>query len=193
VLSTFAGVRPLVGNAADERSAAISRDHTLLISDSGLVTITGGKWTTYRKMAQDTVDHAAVIAALPERPCPTESLRLHGWEAAGDRSASLSHYGADAAAIEALARATPDLARPLHPHLPYLGAEVVWAAREEMARTVEDVLARRTRALLLDARASMEAAPRVADLLASELGRDARWRDEEVAAYRALARGYLIE
>ncbi len=175
VLSTFAGIRPLVGNAAEERSAAISRDHTLLISDSGLVTITGGKWTTYRKMAQDTVDHAAVLAELPERPCPTESLRLHGYDAESERWGSLALYGTDAAPIQSLARSSRSLGAPLHPRLPYLGAEVVWAAREEMARTVEDVLARRTRALLLDARASIEAAPRTAEILAAELGRDARW------------------
>ncbi|HVR28542.1 MAG TPA: glycerol-3-phosphate dehydrogenase/oxidase [Thermoanaerobaculia bacterium] len=193
VLSTFAGVRPLVGNAAEERSAAISRDHTLLISESGLVTITGGKWTTYRKMAQDTVDHAAVLAGLPERPCPTADLPLHGSGAADGRRGPLSPYGADAGAIEALAQSEPGLAVALEPRLPYVGAEVVWAAREEMARTVEDVLARRTRALLLDARASIEAAPRVAELLAAELGRDGRWRDQQVQAYRELARGYVIE
>jgi glycerol-3-phosphate dehydrogenase len=204
VLSAFAGVRPLVGNQAAENSAAISRDHTLLISESGLVTITGGKWTTYRKMAQDTVDHAALVAGLPERPCRTDALRLHGFfdepgvAAAGARSdgyrwGDLAIYGSDASAIEALARETPALAAPLHPRLPYLAAEVVWAVREEMALTVEDVLARRTRALLLDARASIEAAPRAAEILAAELGRDAAWRDQQVQFYTELARGYLIE
>jgi glycerol-3-phosphate dehydrogenase len=192
VLSAFAGIRPLVGNPVEERSAAISRDHTLLVSDSGLVTITGGKWTTYRKMAQDTVDHAAVLAELPERPCPTETLRLHGWDAESERWGSLAVYGADAAPIDALAHGERSLAAPLHPRLPYVGAEVLWAAREEMARSVEDVLARRTRALLLDARASIEAAPRVAEILAGEIGRDAAWRDEQIASYQQLARGYLV-
>jgi len=193
VLSTFAGIRPLVGNPAEERSAAISRDHTLLVSDSGLVTITGGKWTTYRRMAQDTVDHAALVASLPERPCPTEALRLHGHTEASEKYGSLSTYGTDAERIQALARQDPSLAAALHPRLPYIAAEVAWAAREEMARTVEDALARRTRALLLDARASIEAAPRVASILAAELGRDARWQDEQVARYRELALGYLID
>jgi glycerol-3-phosphate dehydrogenase len=192
VLSTFAGIRPLVGNAAEQRSATISRDHTLLVSESCLVTITGGKWTTYRKMAQDTVDHAAVLAGLPERACPTETLRLHGYEPSSERRGGLAPYGADAEAIAALARATPALAAALHPRLPYVAAEVVWAARQEMALTVEDVLARRTRALLLDARASIEAAPGVATLLAAELGRDSGWRDEQVRAYRELAQGYLV-
>ena len=96
-------------------------------------------------------------------------------------------------AVEALARSSRSLGAPLHPRLPYLGAEVVWAAREEMARTVEDVLARRTRALLLDARASIEAAPRVAEILAAELGRDPPWGEEQVRSYAELARGYLID
>jgi glycerol-3-phosphate dehydrogenase len=193
VLSTFAGIRPLVGNAAEERSAAISRDHTLLVSDSGLVTITGGKWTTYRKMAQDAVDHAAVLAELPERPCPTETLRLHGYDEASETWGDLAGYGSDAAPIQALARSSPGLGAALHPRLPHLAAEVVWAVRQEMARSVEDVLARRTRALLLDARASVEAAPRVAELLAAELGRGEAWRAEQVRDYAELARGYLIE
>jgi glycerol-3-phosphate dehydrogenase len=192
VLSAFAGVRPLVGNPSEQKSAAISRDHTLLVSESGLVTVTGGKWTTYRKMAQDTVDHAAILAGLPEVPCATESLRLHGYLPDDDGLGDLAPHGADAPAIEALARAAPALAPPLHPRLPYREAEVAWAAREEMARTVEDVLARRTRSLLLDARASIEAAPRVAEILAAELGRDRRWRDQQVEHYVALARGYLI-
>jgi glycerol-3-phosphate dehydrogenase len=192
VLSAFAGVRPLVGNPTEQRSAAISRDHTLLISESGLVTITGGKWTTYRKMAQDTVDHAAVLGGLPERPCPTEELRLHGFDLESERHGDLAHYGADAPAILALAERDAGLRARLHPRLPYLEAEVVWAARAEMARTVEDVLARRTRALLLDARASIAAAPRVAALLAAELDRDASWREEQVRRYRVLAAGYLV-
>jgi glycerol-3-phosphate dehydrogenase len=192
VLSTFAGVRPLVGNVSDQRSATLSRDHTLLISRSGLVTITGGKWTTYRKMAQDTVDQAAVLAALPERACRTEELPLHGYHPEADRLDHLAPYGSDAESLRALADRRPALASPLHPRLPYLAAEVVWAVRQEMARSVEDVLARRTRALLLDARASIEAAPRVAELIAEELGRDAQWRDEQTRSYETLARGYLV-
>jgi glycerol-3-phosphate dehydrogenase len=192
VLSTFAGVRPLVGNLSDQRSAAIARDHTLLISSSGLVTITGGKWTTYRKMAQDTVDHAAVLAALPERATPTEELPLHGYHPESDRLEHLAPYGADAESLRALGERAPALAELLHPRLPYVAAEVVWAVRQEMARGVEDVLARRTRALLLDARASIETAPRVAELMAAELGRDRGWCDEQTRSYEALARGYLV-
>ncbi len=189
VLSCFAGLRPLVRHDGETaKTAALSRDHTIVISPSGLVTITGGKWTTYRRMGEDTVTQAARLAGLPDRPSRTESLRLHGApDEAGD-----SVYGTDADALAGLASDRPELGELLHPRLPYRAAEVVWAARHEMARTVEDVLSRRTRALLLDARASAEAAPDVARLLAEELGWDAAWEEEQVREYRDLARGYWI-
>ena len=193
VLSCFAGLRPLVrGNRAAAKTATLSRDHTLLVSPSGLVTLAGGKWTTYRRMGEDTIDHAAMVADLDERPSPTAELRLHGWaeeEARGDWAG----YGADTPAVEALAAERPEWAELLHPSLPYRPCEVVWAVRHEMARTVEDVLARRTRALLLDARASAEIAPAVAALMAAELGRDEAWERRQVEEYRALARGYWLE
>jgi glycerol-3-phosphate dehydrogenase len=192
VLSCFAGLRPLV-RAGDERStAAISRDHTLIVAPSGLVTITGGKWTTYRKMGQDTVDQAALVGGLPERPSGTESLRLHGWTAEVPPPAEGTAYGADTGAVHLLAGQHPGWGERLHPRLPYRICEVVWAARHEMARTVEDVLARRTRALLLDARASLDAAPAVARLLAAELERGEEWAQAQVAAYAEVARGYVL-
>ncbi len=197
VLSCFAGLRPLVrGNVRNEkdaaRTAALSRDHTLLVSPSGLITITGGKWTTYRKMGEDAVSQAALVAGLAERPSRTAGLRLHGWVREPDPQALWADYGADAPALARLAAERPGWGERLHPNLPYRVCEVVWAARHEMARTVEDVLARRTRALLLDARASAEIAPAVAALLAAELGRSEAWRREQVAAYRELARGYWL-
>jgi glycerol-3-phosphate dehydrogenase len=191
VLSVFAGLRPLVGDT-DSETKAISRDHTLLVSPSGLVTITGGKWTTYRRMGADTVTRAALVAGLPERPCVTEELRLHGWTDEVDPTEPWSVYGTDTAELETLERARPELAERLHPSLPYHASEVVWAARCEMARTVEDVLARRTRALLLDARASVEMAPQVARLMAEELGRDDAWVEDQLAEYTELARGYVL-
>ena len=193
VLSVFAGLRPLVrGNRAAARTAALSRDHTLLVSPSGLVTLAGGKWTTYRRMGEDTVDHAAMVADLDERPSRTAGLRLHGWAGEGPLRA-WSGYGADTPALARLAAERPGWDEPLHRNLPYRVREVVWAARHEMARTVEDVLARRTRSLLLDARASVEIAPRVAALLAGELGRDEDWQRRQVAAYREVARGYWLD
>jgi glycerol-3-phosphate dehydrogenase len=192
VLSVFVGIRPLVRSGDAKSTAALSRDHTIHIDASGLLTLTGGKWTTYRNMAEDAVDQAATLARLPERDCATRSLNIHGFHPSAARFGSLAPYGADAIAIQELAAAAPELAAPLDSALPYVGAEVVWAARHEMARTVEDVLARRTRALLLDARASSEAAPEVARLMAAELGKDAAWEAAQVEAYQALARGYWL-
>ena len=99
---------------------------------------------------------------------------------------------ADAADLAIVAAERPGWDEPLHLNLPYRVCDVVWAARHEMARTVEDVLARRTRALFLDARASQAAAPEVAALLAATLGRDAGWQEDQVRSYRELADGYLL-
>lgn len=192
VLSVFAGIRPLVSRNGTNDTASISRDHTLLIDPSGLVTIAGGKWTTYRKMAEDTVNEAAVVAGLDERKSITENLRLHGWMK-NKATVPYAFYGSDAASIQKIANEQDGWDQPLHPNLPYIPAEVVWAARNEMARSVEDVLARRTRALLLDARASMEMAKPVADLLADELDRDDQWKQTQVDEYMNLARGYLLQ
>lgn len=193
VLSTFAGLRPLISNSHAESTAKLSREHALLISKSGLITITGGKWTTYRRMGADAVNRAAEVADLPRRPCATESLHLHGWHAGpANPDDSLAVYGADAEPLTQLCAERSDWGERLHPALPYRAGEAVWAARHESARTVEDVLSRRTRALLLNARASMEAAPRVAALLAEELGFDADWQRSQVEAYRQLALGYVL-
>ena len=193
VLSVFVGIRPLVkqAGASATTTSSLSRDHTIHIDDSGLLTIAGGKWTTYRHMAEDAVDHAITLGRLPDKPCVTRDLHIHGYADVED-SDSLWVYGSDAAKIRALAADSPDLARPLDAQLSSISAEVVWAAREEMARTVEDVLARRTRALFLDARAALRIAPAVAALLARELGRDQAWADAEVARFSGLASGYLL-
>jgi glycerol-3-phosphate dehydrogenase len=193
VLSVYCGVRPLVRVAGDKGTAALARDHVLMISKSNLVTITGGKWTTYRKMAEDAVDTAALVAGLEERPSGTATMRLHGWlKRPAETEGLLSLYGSDAPAVRRTMRERPGWDLPLHPRLPYFTGEVAWAARNEMAWTVEDVLARRTRALLLDARASIEAAPSVAAILAEELGRDAAWQRAQVDGYRAVAEGYVL-
>ncbi len=192
VLSVFAGLRPLVRSGSAESTAEISRDHNVSISRSGLVTIAGGKWTTYRKMAQDTIDQAALVGGLPTRPCVTSEINAHGYHAQAERFGRLAAYGSDAPAIEQLAATDPDCDELLHPSFEHRACEVVWAAREEMARTVTDVLARRTRMLLLDARASIEAAPAVAAILARELGKTERWARRQVADYEQRAAGYLV-
>ena len=167
VLSIFAGQRPLVKSNATASTAALSRDHSLVVSASGLLTVTGGKWTTYRKMGQDVVDRAEQLAGLDPRACRTETLRLCAAEADGAGEA-------------------------IDPALPLTAGEVDRFAKDEMARTLEDVLARRSRWLLLDARASIEAAPVVAAMLARALGRDEAWARSQVEAYRELAAGYVF-
>ena len=194
VLSAFAGIRPLVSNPGAPAGATseISREHVLHISNNGLVTISGGKWTTYRQMAEDAIDQAATLANLEERPCVTKTLPIRGWCETPEELGELRQYGCDAAALEQLMADRPELRERLDDRLPLRAAQVVWAAREEMARSVEDVLARRTRSLLLNARASMDAAPRVAELLAVELGRDAAWARAQVEDYASVAEGYLV-
>jgi len=192
VLSCFAGLRPLVAAGDGEDTASLSRDHTLQVSNSGLVTITGGKWTTYRKMAEDTVDHCIVLGGMEPRECVTKNLNIHGFHTHPERFGDLAAYGSDAPGVEALISSDPALARTIHPRLGLRAGEVVWAVREEMARTVDDVLARRTRSLILDARAAMEAAPRVAELMAPELEKDPSWAHEQAEAFTRMAEGYLI-
>lgn len=195
ICSVFAGQRPLVRPPRSDGSSTkqISRNHEVLISDGGLVTIVGGKWTTYRKMAEDAISHAALIGELPERKCVTETLQLHGWMSphAPVQDEALAVYGSDAQQLARLIEAEPELAAPLAAGLPYQLAHVAWAARHELARTVEDVLARRTRVLFLDAQAAIDAAPAAAQVLAKELGQSPKWAAAQVAEFRALAAGYL--
>ncbi len=193
VLSVFAGLRPLVKAGDGSDTAALSRDHSILISASGLITLTGGKWTTYRKMAEDVIDQAETLAGLDHKRCPTEDLRIHGWTQEAIAEPNLKPYGADAQGIRELLAQRPELAEQVHPELALQKAEVVWHAREEMARTVEDVLARRSRSLLLHAAASIEAAATVAEILANELGRDRAWQAAQVDAYTSLAKGYVFK
>jgi glycerol-3-phosphate dehydrogenase len=194
ILSIYVGIRPLVKAASGDggKTSSLSRDHTIHIDGSGLLTIVGGKWTTYRHMAEDTVNHAATLGHLEDKPCATTNLHVHGWSD-DDGLGDLQVYGADADAIRALAASSAELAEKLHPELPYLAAEIVWAVREEMSRTLDDALSRRTRALLLNARAAIAIAPRVAALMAAELHRDEAWQREQVTAFTALAQQYLPE
>jgi glycerol-3-phosphate dehydrogenase len=167
VLSTFAGIRPLVKASGFSRTATLSREHTIHTDRPGLVTITGGKWTTYRAMAEDCVNVAARLAGLPRRPCVTPHTPI-------------------------LAPDDIEAGAPLHPQMPYTIANVIRAVRTEMARTVEDVLARRARVLFLNARAAIETAPRVAAIMASELGRDVAWHNRQVQDFAATASGYAL-
>jgi glycerol-3-phosphate dehydrogenase len=192
VLSVFAGIRPLVRGDDSRITAALSRDHTIHIDPSGLLTTAGGKWTTYRHMAEDTVNQALDFGRLPERPCTTGDLKIHGFHQSAEEFGALSVYGSDAPALQDLAREDASLAERLDPALPVIGAQVVWAARTEMARSVEDVLARRCRVLFLDAAAAVRMAPAVASVMARELGRDEEWQRGQVAAFTTLARQYMV-
>jgi glycerol-3-phosphate dehydrogenase len=191
IKSIFTGIRPLVHTGDETNTATISRDHFLFVSESGLVTITGGKWTTYRKMAEDTVNQAALVAGLDVQESKTSSLRIHGWLKNIDPKSSLGVYGSDMLSVKKVIDENNMHAQKIHSDLPYLLGEIIWAVREEMALTVEDILARRTRALLLDAKASIECAPLVAEIMAQELIQDKNWQEKQVAEYQNLAKEYL--
>ena len=193
VLSVFAGLRPLAAPQGEsQKTKEISRSHKLMLSPSGLVTITGGKWTTYRKMAEDTVDLAIQSAGLEKRFCKTKTLYLHGYHESVDWSDPFFVYGSDALSVKALTKENTAWKELLDPRLPYIAAEIIWATRFEMARTIEDVLARRTRALFLDARAAMSMAPAVAHLMATELKKDETWEKEQVVSFNSVAKNYLL-
>ena len=192
VLSVYVGIRPLVkANGASSKTSSLSRDHTIHIDHSGLLTIVGGKWTTYRHMAEDCVDHAITLGELADVPSKTHDLKIHGYQQE-ESLTSLGVYGSDADKILALGAADPRLAQQVHPDLPYIAAEVVWGVREEMARTLDDMLSRRTRALFLNARAAIEMAPAVARLMAEELGTGQDWIEQQLREFNQLAAKYLL-
>ena len=194
VLSVFAGLRPLAAPQDEgQETKEISRSHKLTISDSGLMTMIGGKWTTYRQMGEDIVDKAILLGGLKEKKCVTEQMPIHGYVKNIDHEDHLYVFGSDIPKIKNLIAQNPVLAEQIHPALPFIKAEVVWCVREEMARSVEDVLARRTRALLLDARASIEMAPVVASLMGAELNQSREWEKEQIKLYSELAAGYVLE
>jgi glycerol-3-phosphate dehydrogenase len=192
VLSVFAGLRPLAApKKVTGNTREISRDHKLMVSESGLLTITGGKWTTYRKMAEETVNKAIKVCNLPKQICKTKNIKIHGYTELPSGS-YLSVYGSDENNIRQLVIADPSLANKLCDQLPYTRAEVVWAVRNEMARTIEDVLARRIRILFFDTRAAISAAPVVAELIAKELNRDEAWKKTQLVDFFNLAKEYLL-
>ncbi len=194
VLSIFVGLRPLAApKDKSEKTKEISRSHKIMVSHSGLITITGGKWTTYRRMAQDTVNKAIELGMLQDKPCKTKDLLIHGANGVSLESSYLYIYGSDQKAIEQLIKDAPDLGEKLHQRLEFTKAEVVWAVRSEMARTIEDVLARRVRILFLDAKAAIEIAPAVATILAKELNKDEEWQKEQISEFIALASQYCIQ
>lgn len=189
VLSIFVGIRPLVKSGDSKNTAALSRGHTIIVDNSNLLTITGGKWTTYRRMAEDAVIQAVKIAKLTGKSSATADLKIHGYS---KNIGDFSIYGSDAEHIKKLLLDRPEFAEKLHPALPYCKAEVVWAVRNEMVCTLEDVLARRTRALFLNAQAAIDIAPTVARIMANELGKDDCWITEQVKKFNDVAKNYNL-
>jgi glycerol-3-phosphate dehydrogenase len=194
VLSTYAGLRPLAApKNKSEKTKEISRSHKIIVSESGLISITGGKWTTYRRMAQDTIDKAIKLGKIPYAECKTKDLLIHGANGNADRSNHLYIYGSDQKDIMKLIEDCPELGEKLHPSLEFTKAEVVWAVRNEMARTVEDVLARRVRVLFLEARLAIKIAPLVAGILAEELNKDHIWEQQQISAFTEIAQNYVLK
>jgi glycerol-3-phosphate dehydrogenase len=190
IRSVFAGLRPLV-KSGNKITSAISRDHHIAVSGSELISITGGKWTTYRKMAEDVMEIAMYKAGFPEKECVTKNLPIHGYMEKMDYNAPRYYYGSDKEKVESIINQFPGMATPIHPSLPFINAEIHWAVHHEMCMTVEDALARRTRALLLDAKAAMEAAPLVASIMAKEMLKDSEWMKNQLDNFIKIAKNYL--
>jgi glycerol-3-phosphate dehydrogenase len=182
VLSVFAGLRPLAAPKEEGKSTKeVSRSHKIIVSETGLITITGGKWTTYRKIAEDIIDKAILKGKLPKKTCITQHLSIHG-----------NKPTTTIAKILQLQEEEPELKEKLHPDYEFTLAEIVWAVRYEMARTVDDILARRVRLLFLDARAAIEVSEKTARVIAKELGHDENWIAKEIADFKAISKGFFL-
>jgi glycerol-3-phosphate dehydrogenase len=193
VLSVYTGLRPLAAPAAEgKKTKEISRGHKILVSGGGLVTLTGGKWTTYRKMGEDVVDRAASVAGLPLKKSTTKNLKVHGYLKGGHPSDPLHWYGSDRLKLDQLIREDPSFSEAMSTRVHLQKVQVVWGVRGEMARSVEDILARRTRILQLDAREAIRLAPLVASIMARELGHDPTWEDQQVEEFKQVARLHLL-
>jgi glycerol-3-phosphate dehydrogenase len=207
ILSSFAGLRPLAAPEGEGKSTKeISRHHKVMVSISGLISVIGGKWTTYRKMAEDAVDYAIMVGELPENPCITHEVKIHGYtQETGELISPMNVYGSERQEVENITNQNTSSGLSEHDSLAsqhesiWLSeslqirkSQVIWAVRHEMARSLEDVLARRTRALFLDARESIKIAPDAASLLAAELGKDQSWAENQIMQYKELAKKYLV-
>lgn len=195
VLSVFAGLRPLAAPKKEGMSTKeVSRSHKIEVSDTNLITIIGGKWTTYRKMAEEIIDAGIKLHKLPNKKCKTRDLSIHGniEEKVEDYTNHYYFYGSDWPLIKKLESENEEYSKKIHPNYDYTIAQVVWSVREEMARTVEDVLARRIRLLFLDAKAAMEAAPKVSEILALELNKPKQWAENQEKLFLDLAKSYII-
>ena len=194
VLSVFSGLRPLAKPKKDEtKTKEVSRSHKIIV-DNNMVSIVGGKWTTYRKMAEDVVDSIIQNFNFKEVKTGTKTIPLHGNLPNTEKIINdhLSMYGSDREQYMLLENENPEYKLPIHPDYPYTKGQVIWSVRYEMARTVEDFLARRIRLLLLDARAAITAAPVVAQLMADELNQTHEWKEDQITEFTKLATNYLL-
>jgi len=193
VLSVFAGLRPLAAPEKEGKGTKeISRSHKIFVSKSNLITITGGKWTSYRHMAEDTINKAIRIGLIDDRKCVTKNMPIHGYRENPDLKEHLYIYGSDEPKIHQLIKDNPEFAEKLSDKYDYTVAEVVWAVREEMARTVDDVLARRVRLQFLDSREAEAITPKVAKIMAKELGKDDKWMDNQIKDYNIILKNYFL-
>jgi glycerol-3-phosphate dehydrogenase len=191
VLSVFAGLRPLAApQNGQQKTKEISRSHKIIVSPSRLFTIVGGKWTTYRKMGEDMVDRIEKTLGWSHNETTTGDLKIHGYHSPFAVEDAFSFYGSDAGHVKALMNG--DARQWISESLQIHKSQVLWAVQEEMALTVEDVLARRTRALLLDARESIRISRTVAEIMAKALGKDEQWITEQVSAFSAMAGKYVL-
>ena len=194
ILTVFAGLRPLVAHPDDPAATReLSRRHKISISRSGLVSVEGGKWTIYRRMAEDAINKVIRSGMLVKRPCHTSNMPVYGAMDGLSKEDRLHIYGKHMHDIKAMADLSPAYNKTLHPLLPYTRAEIIWIIRNEMPVRIEDVLARRTRALFLDARASREMAPAVAAIMAEEMGYDKEWELQQVREYNELVENYIVK
>lgn len=193
IVSVFAGQRPLAAPKQEGKSSKeVSRSHKVIVSDHDLITITGGKWTSYRRMAEDTIDKAIALGKIAKRKCVTRKLKVHGWRPNPNLADHMYVYGSDEPTIRQMIKENGALGERLSEKYGYTVAEVLWAVRNEMAQTVEDVLARRVRILFVDAREALKAARRVAEVMAEEMGKDEAWVVAQVEAFEKVAGNYIV-
>jgi glycerol-3-phosphate dehydrogenase len=191
VLCVFAGLRPLAADPEHPLATKeVSRRHKIILSPSGMLSVIGGKWTSYRRMAQETIDKAIKSGFIESRNCSTGNFRFDV-EKGNLKNERLKIYGSGASEIERIIETNPGLGDLLDPALPYTKAEIIWICRNEMPIMLEDVLARRTRSLFLDVRASLAIAPVVADIMAEELRCDSKWKDQQLEEYKKIVFNYL--
>ncbi|SDB28127.1 glycerol-3-phosphate dehydrogenase [Flavobacteriaceae bacterium MAR_2010_188] len=194
VLSMFAGLRPLAApQDEDEKTKEISRSHKIIVSDSRLLSVIGGKWTTYRRMAQDAIDKAIELEMLVDSKCKTKKLPIHGCTDESSTFESLNRYGSDSKEMEKMISENPELGEKIHPNHIFLNVEIYWAIKFEMARTVEDILARRIRLLFLDAKAAVEVSTEIARIMAKELGWNHEKEQKEINGFEQLAAQYMLQ